>query len=167
MLRPRSIVVSVAAIAAAALCVEGARTPPRAKSDSLRTPQAITSEILALERLLDEAESHHRVPAVGELIDDDYWGITVQGSIITKRDVLAAVSGTEEVSSQTSDQDVRVMENAAVYTALVTDRGTVQKTGQPYTLTTRVMDVWQKRGRAWRLVNDQATAVTLNHSNTN
>ena len=54
------------------------------------------------------------------------------------------------------------MENAAVYTAFVLDRGTDPQTRDQYALATRVMDVWQKRGREWKLVNDQATSVTLN-----
>jgi hypothetical protein len=101
------------------------------------------------------------VATVGNLIADDYWGITVGGGIIAKRDVLAAVGGTEEASSQSTEREVRVLENAAVYTALVLDRGRDKKTQEPYALATRVMDVWQKRGREWKLVNDQATGVTL------
>jgi hypothetical protein len=54
-----------------------------------------------------------------------------------------------------------VLDNAAIYTALVLDHGTDQKTQKPYTLATRVMDVWQKRGREWKLVNDQATGLAL------
>jgi hypothetical protein len=161
MSRPISILVQVVALAAAVLCLEGSRTPTDRKPDKLETPQTITATILRLEELLDEAESHHRVAAVEKLIADDYWGITLGGGIIAKRDVLAAVGGTEEASSQPSEREVRVLENAAVYTALVFDRGIGAKTQEPYTLATRVMDIWQKRGREWKLVNDQATAVTL------
>jgi hypothetical protein len=163
MFRPASVLLLVAGLTAAAICLEGSRTPTREKPDPLETPAAITTTILRLEERLDEAESRHRVARVEELIADDYWGITVGGGIITKRDVLAEVAGNEEVSSQSSDQEVRPMGNAAVYTALVSDRGRDQKTGEPYALTTRVMDIWQKRGGEWRLVNDQTTAVTHDH----
>ena len=162
MFRPTSILVQAAALAAAALCLEGSRTPPERKADKVETPQSITATILRSEELLDEAESHHRVAAVEKLIADDYWGITLGGGIISKREVLAAVGGTQEASSQSSEREVRVLENAAVYTALVLDRGIDSKTQEPYTLATRVMDIWQKRGREWKLVNDQATGVTLN-----
>ena len=161
MFRPISILVQAVALAAAALSLEGSRTPTDRKPDKLETPQTITATILGLEELLDEAESHHRVAAVEKLIADDYWGITLGGGIIAKRDVLAAVGGTEEASSKSTERKVRVLENAAVYTALVFDRGTDSKTQEPYTLATRVMDIWQKRGREWKLVNDQATGVTL------
>ena len=161
MFRPTSILVQTAALAAAALCLEGSRTPTDRKPDKFETPQSITATILRLEELLDEAESHHRVAAVENLIADDYWGITLGGGLIAKRDVLAAVGGTEEASSQSSQREVRILENAAVYTALVFDRGTDTKTQQPYTLATRVMDIWQKRGREWKLVNDQATRVAF------
>jgi hypothetical protein len=161
MFRPTSIFVQMAALAAAALCLEGSRTPTGRKPDKLETPQAITATIIRLEELLDEAESHHRVAVVENLIADDYWGITLGVGIIAKRDVLAAVGGTEEASSQSSGREVRVLENAAVYTALVLDRGIDSKTQEPYTLATRVMDIWQKRGREWKLVNDQATGVAL------
>jgi hypothetical protein len=161
MFRATSILVQAVALAAVALCLKGSRTPTDRKPDKLETPQTITATIIRLEELLDEAESHHRVAAVEKLIADDYWGITLGGGIIAKRDVLAAVGGTEEASSQSSEREVRLLENAAVYTALVLDRGIDSKTQEPYTLATRVMDIWQKRGREWKLVNDQATGVTL------
>jgi hypothetical protein len=162
MFRPTSILLQAAGLLAAALSLEGSRTPADRKSDKPETPQAITATILRLEDVLDDAESHHRVATVEQLIADDYRGITVGGSIIAKRDVLAAVGGKDEASSQSSDQEVRVLENAAVYTALVLDRGTDAQTQDQYALATRVTDVWQKRGREWRLVNDQATSVPLN-----
>jgi hypothetical protein len=161
MLRPGSIIVPLAALAAAALCLNASRTAKPAKPEPLETPQSTIATILRLEELLDEAESHHRVGAVDQLIADDYQGITIGGGIITKQDVLAAVGGREEASSESSDREVRPLGDAAVYTALVLDRGIDQKTQKPYTLATRVMDVWQKRGHDWKLVNDQATAVPL------
>jgi hypothetical protein len=160
MFRPISIIGLVAVLASAALCLHASRTTGP-KPGPRETPQTITATILRLEKLLDEAESHHRVVKVEELIADDYRGITVGGGIITKRDVLVAVSGTEETSSESSDQEVRVLDNAAIYTALVLDHGMDQKTQKPYTLATRVLDVWQKRGREWKLVNDQATGIAL------
>src|SRR5215471_18985720 len=160
MLRPTSILIQTAALLAAALCLEGSRTPTDKNRDKLENPQAITATILHLEDLLDEAESQHRVTTVQQLIADDYRGITVGGGIIGKTDVMEAVRGKEEASSKSSEREVRVLENAAVYTALVVDHGIDEKTKEPYTLATRVTDVWQKRGRDWKLVNDQATAVS-------
>ena len=161
MFRRISVVVQAAGLAAAALLLQGSRTAPRAKPDGGETPQSIADTILRLEGLLDEAESHHRVTTVEELIADDYAGITVGGGVITKSEVLAAVGGREEASSESSDRQVRPLENAAVYTALVLDRGIDQKTQERYVLATRVMDIWQKRGGKWKLVNDQATGVTV------
>ena len=148
-------------LATVALCLEASRTAKPTKPETLETPQTTIATVLRLEELLDEAESHHRVGTVDELIADDYRGITIGGGIITKRDVLAAVAGRDEASSDSSDREVRPLGNAAIYTALVLDRGTNPKTQQPYTLATRVTDVWQKRGHEWKLVNDQATAVAL------
>ena len=164
MFRPASVLVPVAGLMLAALCLEASRTEKRIKPAPLETPQTITETIFRLEELLDEAESHHRVASVDALIADDYQGITVGGGIITKRDVLAEVSGEEQATSQSSDRKVRPLENGAVYTALVMDRGVDQKTGEPYILASRVMDVWQKRGREWKLVNDQATGVSLDRT---
>ena len=161
MFRPTALLVQVAGLAAAALCVEGSRTPTDRKPNKPETPQAITATILRLEEFLDDAESHHRVARVEQLIADDYRGISVGGNIIAKRDVLALVGGIEEASAQSTEQEVRVLENAAVYTALVVDRGVDSKTQKPYTLATRVTDIWQKRRGEWKLVNDQATSVTL------
>ncbi len=160
MFRPASVLVRVVALAAA-LCLEASRTPSPAKPNSRETPQAIVATIFRLEQALDEAESHHRVDQVQELIGDDYWGITVGGGIISKRDVLAAAGGREDASPESSDRSVRPLENAAIYTALVLeDHGVDAKTQEPYVLATRVMD-WQKRGLQWKLVNDQATGVPV------
>ena len=159
MFRPTLILIQAAGLAAAALCLEGSRTPAVSKPE---TPQSVTATILRLEELLDEAESRHYVSTVERLIADDYRGITVGGSLIAKRDVLNAVGGKEEASSRSAEREVRVLDNAAVYTALVVDRGIDSKTREPYTLATRVMDIWQKRGGEWKLVNDQATGVTPN-----
>jgi len=163
MRRPASILFVSAAALTMALALEGSRTPER-KSSGPNEPQAITAAILRQEELLDDAESHHRVAVVERMIADDYRGITVGGGIIGKSDVLAAVGGKEETSSQSTERDVRVLDNAAVYTALVLDRGTNPQTHEPYAIATRVMDVWQKRGREWKLVNDQATNVALEPS---
>jgi len=157
----RRISVLVAAVAVLALLLQASRTVPRTKPEPPETPQAITATILRLEQRLDDAESQHRVAEVDELIADDYSGITVGGGTILKRDVLAAVGGTEQAASQSSEREVRPLENAAVYTALVLDRGVDPKTQQPYLLATRVTDIWQRRGREWKLVNDQATGVSL------
>jgi len=90
MFQPTSVIVQVSALAAAALCLEASRTPSSTKPKSLETPQTISASIFRLEKLLDEAESHHQVDKVEELIADDYRGITVGGGIITKRDVLVS-----------------------------------------------------------------------------
>ena len=160
MLRTGSVLLLVAGFTAAAVCLYGSRTAP-GKPSSAESPQAVTAKILRLEEGLDDAESHHRVAAVEDLIADDYVGITVGGGVIRKRDVLKAVGGTEEASSQSSDRQVRPLENAAVYTALVLDRGIEPNTGKSYILASRVMDIWEKRGGEWKLVNDQATGVNV------
>jgi hypothetical protein len=160
MFRPTAVILPVACLAAA-MCLQASRTAARTKPESAATSQTTTATIFRLEELLDDAESHHRVAAVDGLIADDYRGITIGGGIISKRDVLDAVRGQQEASSQSSDRHVRPLQNAAVYTAFVVDRGIDQKTGGPYTLATRVTDIWQKRGREWKLVNDPATGVDL------
>jgi hypothetical protein len=161
MMRPTSLLVQAALLFAAALCLEGSRTKTDKKPEPLQTAQAITATILRMEERLDDAESHHRVAEVEKLIADDYRGITVGGRVISKQDVLDAVGGGQEASSQSTERAVRVLENAAVYTALVLDHGIDEKTQESYVLATRVTDVWQKQGGGWKLVNDQATRVPV------
>jgi hypothetical protein len=163
MFKQSSLARRAAGLFAAALLLQASRSVPHPKPEPRQTPQSITATILRLEQRLDEAESRHQVAAVDELIADDYSGITVGGGIITKQDVLAAVAGKEQASSQSTDRRVRPLDSAAIYTALVVDRGIDPKTGEPYLLMTRVMDIWQKRGRDWKLVNDQATPVPFDH----
>jgi len=123
------------------------------------TEQSVAATILHLEDTLDQAETHHDVATAGKLIANDYRGITIGGRIIQKSDVLAAVNGAAETSSESKERDVRVLDNVAIYTALVRDRGIDEATHQPYTLTTRVTDVWQKQVKEWKLVHDHASAV--------
>ena len=161
MVRRTAGLVFVAILASAALSLKASRTPKSTTPRAAETPAGITAAILKAEDLLDDAESHHQVEAVKEMIADDYRGVTVGGGIIAKRDVLMQVGGKEEASSESKEREVRAFGDGAVYTALVFDKGTDEKTGEPYILATRVMDVWQKRGRDWKLVADEATGVAL------
>jgi hypothetical protein len=80
MLRPTSTLIQAAGFTAAALCLEGSQTPIYLKIGKFETPQAITATILHLEEL-DEAESHHRVDCVEQLIADDYQSITMKAAL--------------------------------------------------------------------------------------
>jgi hypothetical protein len=151
-------VIQVVCVAAVAVCLEGSRTTGN-RGTALGPPNSTTTTILHLEDVLDKAETRHDVVAVGKLIASDYSGITIGGRIIQRNDVLAAVDGNEQTSSQSTDRDVRVLGSVAIYTALVVDRGINDATQEPYTLTTRVTDVWQKQGKEWKLVHDHESAV--------
>jgi hypothetical protein len=150
--------IQLASVAVLAVCVGGSK-PAGSRKTALDTEQSITATILHLEDALDQAETHHDVATAGKLIASDYRGITIGGRIIQKNDVLAAVNGDQETASQSTERDVRVLENAAIYTALVVDRGIDDRTREPYTLTTRVTDIWQKQGKEWKLVHDHASAM--------
>jgi ketosteroid isomerase-like protein len=153
-----STAVRVASLAALTLCLCGSRTPVNRKAPPDADQSAIAT-ILHLEEALDQAETHHDVVTVAKLIASDYRGITVGGRIIERKDVLAAVNGNEQTSSQSTEREVRILENVAIYTALVVDHGVNDKTQEPYSLTTRVTDVWQKQGKEWKLVHDHESAV--------
>ncbi len=156
---PRLSVTQIACLILSAVLLEGSRTATPRKP-AVESSQAITTAVLRLEDMLDDAESHHDVNATSRLIADDYRGITLTGGIIGKEDVLKEVASGAEASSKASERSVRLLENAAIYTALVIDQGVDEKTGEPYSITTRVTDVWQRQGREWRLVNDHASLVT-------
>ena len=158
MARTFPTILQLACVAALAVCLGGSKTAEN-RNTPLDTVQSTTATILHLEDVLDRAETHHDVVAAGKLIASDYRGITIGGRIIQRSDVLAAVSGNQETSSQSTERAVRVLENVAVYTALVVDRGIDDRTKEPYTLTTRVTDVWQKQGKDWKLVHDHESAV--------
>jgi len=150
--------IQVVCIAAVAVFLGGSRTAGNRRT-ALDTEHSITATILHREEVLDQAETRHDVVAVGKLLAADYRGITIGGRIIQRNDVLRVVNGDMQTSSQSTERDVRVFENVAIYTALVVNRGIDDATREPYTLATRVTDVWQKQGKEWKLVHDHESAV--------
>jgi hypothetical protein len=89
----------------------------------------------------------------------DYLGITHTGRVIGKAEIMKAVAHNDETATEESEEQVKALGETAVYTAVITDHGTRPSTHAPYTIRTRIMQVWHLRAGEWQVVAGQETEV--------
>jgi ketosteroid isomerase-like protein len=122
-------------------------------------PFATEQLITANEQAIEKAWLRHDAAVVDRFYADDFSGTTSRGRTIGKADILKAVEHNDESATEQAEVRVRVLGESAIYTALVTDHGTRESTHEPYTVRTRVMDIWVKRNNRWQMVASMETLV--------
>ena len=115
--------------------------------------------IIAREHQLNQAWLRHDAATVARLYAADFSGVTRKGRPIGRADILNAVAHNDEGSTEASEERVRLLGEAAIYTAVIADHGTRPATKQPYTVRARVIDVWARRHGEWQLVASQETEI--------
>jgi len=107
----------------------------------------------------DEAQVHSDKAALERLLADDYVLHNSAGQRQDKQSFIAdQVAPGYKLEPFTVEQKVeKVMGDSAVLGGVARARGTSE--GQPYDVTLRFVDVWQKRGGRWVVVLSQATRV--------
>jgi hypothetical protein len=127
-----------------------------AGSDS---PDASSAQrtILDREDAFDHAWLKGDRDALEQLIADDFVG--VGSSLYGKAQVIAVAMRMEESATERTERNVRLFGNVAIARSLVTDRGVHRSSGQSYTATSRVTDVWVMRNGAWQLVAAQESTA--------
>lgn len=123
-------------------------------------PQPPVEQIIAAnEQAIEQAWLRHDVSVVRRLYADDFSGTTARGRMIGKAEILKAVEHNNESASEQSEVRVRVLGDSVIYSALVTDHGARESTHEPYTIRTRVMDIWNRRNNRWQIVASTETEV--------
>ncbi len=124
-----------------------------------REQRAIHKEIEALEQQWREAIINNNVSTMNHLLADDYIGITSNGTIETKAQVLAqSRAGTVRISKlDLSDIHVRVYGDTAVVTSvadLVGTNGASDISGEY-----RYTRVYNRRLGQWKIVSFEASRM--------
>jgi hypothetical protein len=115
----------------------------------------VQKEIQRDEDEIDRAWLARDSTALQRLVADDF----VAGSGHGKKEFIAAAMRTEETSTERSERNIRVLGNAAVGSSIITDKGIHGASGEPFTVVTRVNDVWALREGRWQLVTVNESIV--------
>ena len=118
-------------------------------------------QIVALEHDWQQAMLSNDVPAMDNLLSDDYLGISANGEVFTKvqqldhmRDRQFVITGLE-----TSDRKIKLVGNIAIVTSLAQVEGTIDN--QTLHGLYRYTRVYQRLpGGIWKITNFEGTPIT-------
>lgn len=116
-------------------------------------------QVLEAEHEIERAWDGGDVARLGELVLNDYRGISVRGRIVNKGQLLTFVKNAPHGESRYEEEQVWVRGEVAVYTAKVTDTVTDERTKKDEVTVTRVTDVLVRDGNDWKLQQSQETVV--------
>lgn len=116
-------------------------------------------ELKRLDSLWDDILMQQDVPAIKQLLSDDYISINPYGGINNKEEEIAAMTRGDFLyeSIQTSEVNVRVYGNTGVVLGRLRMKGRFR--GEPVTGDYRYSDVYVKREQGWQVVAYQATPI--------
>jgi ketosteroid isomerase-like protein len=99
------------------------------------------------------------VTRLGELVLNDYHGISIRGRVMNKGQLLTFVRNAPRGESRQEEESLWVRGDVAVYTAKVTDTVTDAQSKKDEVLVTRVTDVLVRDGNDWKLQQSQETLL--------
>lgn len=118
-------------------------------------------QIVALEHDWQQAMLDDDVPAMDNLLSDDYLGISATGEVFTKVQQLDHMRDRQFVvtSLETSDRKIKLVGNIAIVTSLAQVEGTID--GQTLHGLYRYTRVYQRLpGGIWKITNFEGTPIT-------
>lgn len=96
---------------------------------------------------------------VGDIVSEDWTGISAEGKMRTRAEMLSEVKKSKLTRSTVSDMRVRMLDNdAAVVTGTWSGGGTDQN-GKKFDTTERWTDVFVNKNGKWKCVASQSTTV--------
>ena len=109
-------------------------------------------ELIALERLWNEAQVHRDSGALATMIGDKFVNTEWDGEVSERGKFLADIADPQFKVSKLDIQDVKVVlyKDAAVVAGIYHTKGTVQ--GKPYEHTGRFTDTWVLQDARWQCV---------------
>jgi ketosteroid isomerase-like protein len=128
-----------------------AQEKPAPSSDEIQVKQ--------LERAWNEAEAHHDMVAVTNIVADSLTYIEFDGTLMNKAEYLKDVTQTPYQADHLYDQGLNVTAygNAAVAVGVYRETGKAK--GKPYVHRVRFTDTWIKLNGVWRCVASQSTLI--------
>ncbi|MFZ0393510.1 MAG: nuclear transport factor 2 family protein [Terracidiphilus sp.] len=117
-------------------------------------------EILQLERKWKDAVIQHNVPAMGDLLGDDYMGITPDGTLESKEQTLENMkSGVVRLASiEVSDRKIRFYGKTAVVTSKAEVTGVMEGNNANGNYRYTRVYVRDPRG-GWKIVSFEASRI--------
>jgi ketosteroid isomerase-like protein len=118
-----------------------------------------TEAVIARDKDLNRLILSHNTKEAENYYADDFILTTSSGKFKSKQDMLADINSPEVVLeiNETTDAKVRVVENTAVLTGILQQKGTYK--GNSFDVKLYVTDTWVKIGSNWILLAGHATIV--------
>ena len=124
--------------------------------------EAITQELLKLQRAQDEAETNKNTAALERLFNDDFIFIAANGAIYDKKKFLDEIKGdTEPAQPQTlayEDFKARAYGKMVIVNYILVVSGK-DKDNKDYANRYRMSVVWINQKNTWRITNFHSTRV--------
>jgi ketosteroid isomerase-like protein len=122
------------------------------------------SQIVALERVWQQAALADDVPTMDKLLSDDYLGITGSGEVLTKTQQLDRMSDGRFMIAklETSELKIKLVGNIAIVTSLAQVEGS--DNDEPLHGAFRYTRVYQRMpGGSWKVTNFEVTPARRFH----
>ncbi len=122
--------------------------------------RAERAEILAMESEWRQAQLSEDIPAMDQLLSDDFLGVTAAGQVVTKAQQLDRMRSRQIAITRLdmADTKIKISGNLAVVTSFVRLDGT--SNGSPLRGYFRYTRVYQRAaGDGWKITNFEATRV--------
>lgn len=116
-------------------------------------------EVIAADKNLNALITRHQVAAAASVYADDFVLTTSSGKKKSKQDILNEIGLTDltfEIN-ETRDVQVRVLNETAILTGILHQKGTYQR--KPFDNTLQVTDTWVLVDGNWKLFAGHATLL--------
>ena len=120
---------------------------------------SIEEDVIARDKELNQLIISHRSKEAANIYADDFILTTSSGKVKLKQDMLADIS-TPDLTlelNETTQVTVRVVENTAVLTGILQQKGTFK--GNAFDVKLYVTDTWVKVNSKWILLAGHATVI--------
>ncbi len=126
---------------------------------SLWNTTSIEEAVIARDQELNQLIISHRSKEAANIYADDFILTTSSGKVKLKQDMLADISTPDLVLeiNETTQVKVRVVENTAVLTGILQQKGTYK--GNAFDVKLYVTDTWVKVNSNWILLAGHATVI--------
>jgi uncharacterized protein (TIGR02246 family) len=96
---------------------------------------------------------------IGDILADDFVGVSLEGKVQSRADVMAEAKRSKVTRSAASDIRVRLLgPDAAVVTGIWSGAGT-DPAGHKFDLTSRWTDIFMRKDGKWKCVAQQSTLI--------
>lgn len=128
-------------------------------ANSIWNSPSVEEEVIARDKELNQLISAHKAKDASLIYAEDFVLTTSSGKAKLKQDMLADISSpdlTLEIN-ETTQVKVRVIENTAVLTGILQQKGTYK--GNAFDVKLYVTDTWVKVKSGWILLAGHATVI--------